>query len=297
MLDKYDFNELCTLEESRLLLRIIKNVPKHINALHSNKARNDCERSLDILHKIMYEYTCSQNEIIVNEAFLLSKYVELWQEIISFWNQCKINHFEGAWVSLQDAIDKVNLLDKHLNNPSQLKLPEIIQYLKNFEPVFPYKVFLSPHYTVKRKRCNICDKEVTDSSCIHIPGRLYYGKVARAIIDIEQLIEMSCVLHPEDKRCVIKTIGEKPLNFDNIRELTSRMDKPLRLFELSGEYTVHEVNAEYPDILCPCGSGMILKDCCLSTGFTREFHFNHIEMTDTMMDYSIDLYYIHRVNL
>ena len=138
-------------------------------------------------------------------------------------------------MQLQDAKDHADYLMKHLTDPEQMKIPWILHLLENYEILFPYRIFASPHYTVNEMQCSICGLETKDPKCVHITGHMYRGKIATTINKIEKIIEISLVENPADKRLIIK-INNEDYNYEGIREAIKYIKHPLVDFDIFGTY-------------------------------------------------------------
>ena len=116
-----------------------------------------------------------------------------------------------------------------------MKMPQVMRLLGNYEILFPYRVFVSPHYTVGEMRCSICGLETKDPGCPHITGHLYKGRIAKKNIKYKKIIEISLVKNPANKKCIVNITNED-YNYRGISEAIKRIKHPLMDFDVYGIY-------------------------------------------------------------
>ena len=58
---------------------------------------------------------------------------------------------------------------------------------------------MSPEIMIEKEYCRICKDDAR--ACLHIPGRLYDGKMCSTIPQHPQILSVSMVTIPQDPRC------------------------------------------------------------------------------------------------
>lgn len=222
----------------------------------------------DLQKKIKVAFK-KKDELLVNSLFIFQYYFSFMQDISNFFICLKTSEFEHSWSKLQDAQSKLNDLYRLLDNINFLHLDELDSYLDDIEALFPYTVFNSIEAVAKEKTCSICSNNIMSDKCSHIPGELYWGKIAFVEVKIDKFLGMSLVENPANKRCVIKINHDKnsPSNgpFGMIFSF-SQNAIPFYKFEILYRKRIMKRNEFMKlnrDQLCPCGSGKKLKDCCI----------------------------------
>ena len=188
--------------------------------------------------------------------------------------------YKLSWDALQDCFDAIKCVGRYLEINARKELPNLYELLEGYEGLYPYNVFGSSEYIISKSHCSICGKSMQSLDCPHIKGNLYYGSIAREIVDeIQELQAMCLVSHPEDKRCVIEVADD---NRSEV-EKSSRLDQFLSLglphlqkfsikaiTELRERKDMVKVGRNQP---CPCGSGMKFKKCCGKKLFYRHTRY------------------------
>ncbi|MBE6523059.1 MAG: hypothetical protein E7Z62_08085 [Thermoplasmata archaeon] len=116
-------------------------------------------------------------------------------------------------------------------------MKEFMTHLKMWELMYPYKVFASPKYIVHKKECSICGRDWRDAKCMHIPGRIYGGELMNYKVKENEMLEISVVENPEDKKLLIKPeTGYEPGFFRDLDAIQRYNNKPLQKLEVYGEF-------------------------------------------------------------
>ena len=108
------------------------------------------------------------------------------------------NYLIGAETSTVNAIRAHPIAAHWEKNSSRLNDIEKL--------LFPPITFLSPGMIIKHSECSICGKEYGD--CNHIRGRAYMGRFCSRILKDVEVIEVSYVNEPANKRCRVIAIAD-----------------------------------------------------------------------------------------
>ena len=81
-----------------------------------------------------------------------------------------------------------------------------------------------------RRRCSICGADRTEHPCVHVPGRVYQGKLCCTVLDkIQDAYEWSFVAVPAQVQAgVTKHFGKKEEDSMEQKELMQEVEKMLR---------------------------------------------------------------------
>ncbi len=108
---------------------------------------------------------------------------------------------ESAWNHLVDAQDAATAALHAHPNASTLNLENYCTKLDAIEVLlFPPQAFMSTGYIVRRAECSICGQQY-DGGCPHVKGRAYMGQFCAIICKDVEVLEISLVDRPADKRC------------------------------------------------------------------------------------------------
>jgi hypothetical protein len=218
---------------------------------------------------------CAAPDEVLNDIFVLERYVHLFWEYGALWKQISSSQFSESWTTLQNAFDQIRIIKRF----SGINVSAIEDQLYALETLYPYKIFISMGAVVKRFECSICGEDIDSFQCTHRRGELYRGQMAIAIArDIERLDHLAMVEQPVDKRCVISYNNDGP-QFDVMRYLSNLLlTRALRVSCFIGatwgkRQIVNETHRELGrNEYCYCGSGKKYKKCCIGKAIIEQDH-------------------------
>jgi len=146
-----------------------------------------------------------KDENMANQQLAFEHILKALQSELTMWVNLKENKMAMAWDNLVDAQSYIRTaIQAHeLANSSE----DYAQRLLNIEKlVFPPQTFNSPGYLVKQAKCSICDKDY--KNCNHIIGRPYMGEICCRIVEEAELLEISVVDVPADKKARMEKISD-----------------------------------------------------------------------------------------
>jgi len=209
-----------------------------------------------------------------NHAWFLRTVAEARGRFVKCFNLILQNECYKAWCEFE----KVEIaLPWLIRNPfldtRAFEVEKLIALVRQWQSLFPYKVFFSPGYIHKHKECTICLTAITPwTSCEHERGRVYGGRECLHRATITQILEISLVLDPVQKYSVGfvgKDANGKSVDhhdYSIVRFLADRLPNPF------DGWRIHWTEAYHPHTLfplatpegpCPCESGRSYKSCCL----------------------------------
>ena len=132
------------------------------------------------------------------------------------FEKMKAGKFEDAWNALDGTDIEASFLELHFEKyfgcPVGLKfyLGPILNAVKQFQKLFPYKFFLSRESIVKEEECSICGKRISlRHGCSHRIGQLYMGEMCFHKVTDMEFLGVSIVTDPFDKYTVIHVEGQE----------------------------------------------------------------------------------------
>lgn len=76
----------------------------------------------------------------------------------------------------------------------RLDVPDILDLLRSYETLYPYKVFASSEYVITWSHCSLCGKSMQCLGYSYLKGNLYWGKPAMEVIG--EIKEIQSVFRP-----------------------------------------------------------------------------------------------------
>lgn len=238
---------------------------------------------LEILSKMKKQAVANGDEYTANYLWCLQQIYKIQNFYLTAFEEMKIGKFENAWNLLDRTDIEISFLDPHFEKyfgcPIGVKfyIVSIQNSIKQFQKLFPYRLFTSREDIVKEEICSICGKKVSlRHGCNHRIGQLYMGEMCcHEITDIE-FLAMAIVTDPFDKYAIIKVDGQE-YNYDLLEQLMKILTNPFTLLNVD---ELKVMSPKYKNIgrndLCPCGSGKKYKKCCLGTEkiYTKHYRIN-----------------------
>lgn len=209
-------------------------------------------------------------DVFYNDMYIYSTFCKFLVSYANFWDNLLKGEYPETWDHLQDAIDHLRTLNvfSFINKTNVFYFFE--KQLQAIEILYPYKIFASMEVIVDKIECSICGKNMNSFECSHIKGELYRGKLAYGIVrEIKEYLGTSLVENPANKRCVMRSINDKPIPFPCVEYLAKIIEKkqynPLMISNVvqtpRKEVVIDEKIPRNSQ--CPCGSGKKYKKCCL----------------------------------
>lgn len=224
--------------------------------------------------KLIEKYRAAGQDDYANQAWFLSKVSEVREQYIEAWNKIGKKDFYDAWCILEQVeIGCSRILNNPFYPPEKFEIDTLAKLVNSWQSIYPYRVFFSPEFVIKKKKCSICEQHVSPwSICGHDPKKVYAGKECFRIIEDCEFLSISVVDKPVQKYSVGFLSGEDGKQIDqyNYSAVTFVYDRLVAPFdgwkaEWTHAYHPHEL---FEDVLlndkCPCESGRQYSDCCRS---------------------------------
>ncbi|MBP9598462.1 MAG: SEC-C domain-containing protein, partial [Desulfobacter sp.] len=255
--------------------------------LLNKKSFEDClEKARQLELKIIDKHNnIQQNEDVINDFFVLSRFIDFLSAYMNLWKKLLNHEFSSSWNSLQDSLDLLRLIKKF----SSINIGFFEDQLLELEKTYPYNIFLSIGATVEKFECSLCGEDIDSADCPHMKGELYGGKMAQGIAkNIVEANHVSFVSIPKDKRCVVKyeDTGEQ---FKLVRYLSDLINNDrFNIFDF-GELQFSKKLKLNPDYVkvgrnepCFCGSEKKFKRCCISKEYIEGDHVDIVATPKTI---------------
>lgn len=225
------------------------------------------------LQKIKEEYVEADKQVEAKQIWIYQTIIEIHKLYLNAFNLLKNKKYYEGWCQLERIEITISSLKRHFQyDKKEYRLWDIEKQVKNLQVIFPYRLFASSEILKKKKKCSVCDKEISiRNTCGHIIGEIYNGEMCHRIVTEADILGISLVQNPGNKYSVMFLKDEKTgeqadqYNYDTVDYLFDHITEPYEYWDLevSQRTTTKE---DYGDIgrndPCLCGSGKKFKKCC-----------------------------------
>ena len=178
---------------------------------------------------------------------------------------CLLERCENSLIALRGQFD----VDR---GGDEYRLRFIESRVKQFQSLFPYRLFLSPEFQIRGQLCSACGRRVSlRRQCGHLAGEIYDGELCTRIVKDVNILAVALVQSPRQKYSVMfskdERTGEQVDQYDYsiLRYLMSALPSPFAAWSLEWTKRRHP-HSKFRDVgvndQCPCKSGKKYKQCC-----------------------------------
>ncbi len=244
---------------------------------HNRHQFKKAQELINALQEFIKELKASISEDpnLLNDIWVLNCFIQLIDAYGRTWEKITANQFVSSWDYLQSCFDLIRAIKKF----SKINVQFFEQQLLALEKLYPYNVFFSVGMVVEYFECSICGHHIDSPNCIHLPGNLYSGEMAKSIgKNIMQIDHIAMTHNPHDKRCVVK-YNDTDEAFNAVSYLATLLTS--NKFQIS-DFTgleiskVQSLKPEYKNYgrnkICLCGSNKKFKNCCITKAFIETDH-------------------------
>lgn len=218
------------------------------------------------------------------------------QDYIAAFKKIKEQYFYGAWGILEQIELAIYALEKNISaifdTYENFEIAFIKKHIHQFQQIYPYKLFSSPGFYILEQSCTICEKSISiREHCGHIVGQVYDGKLCQRSMDKVTILEISLVKNPVQKYSVAFISGHDHYNYAHLNYVIRGLREPFHGWDYEW-LTVNKPRKEYGKIgrntLCPCGSQIKYKKCCIKKSSIESKHLQinfHVEQPSELPSY------------
>jgi hypothetical protein len=220
-----------------------------------------------------------------------AKQIWIFQTIISIHkgyvkaiNLMRSKEYYPAWCQLEKVEKILPRLKKHFNySDNEFHLQFVERSIRTLQVIYPYRLFGSAEILKKKKKCSVCDAEISIRNfCGHEVGEIYDGEMCYREVTEAEILGLALVENPGNKYSVMFITNEETgeqtdhYNYEPIDYLMNHMKSAYEFWDI--EISKREIkrenfgNIELTD-LCTCGSDMIFEKCCQKKIGQRYTHF------------------------
>jgi len=246
----------------------------------------------NILAGLKKEAVLAKDEFFAKQIWCYESILSIQHTYLRAYLHMKTGSYYEAWCLLERIEINIETLEKHyvFSDSDEFKIEFIDKHIRQFQTLFPYKLFVSPGMIAKSKSCSICGASVSiRDSCGHRLGEIYGGELCCRLVNEAIPIEISFVTEPVQKQSVVflgnsegRSIAENDhYNYGVVEYVIRGLQSPFDAWETKLTKTRHP-HTNFSDkgrnSPCPCDSGKKYKQCCLKESGVlmphREFHFS-----------------------
>jgi hypothetical protein len=257
---------------------LIRKLLFSLNSLNFNESNKALEK-LKAKLVVAKEKQSADSERVLNELYVIDRLVDMLATYSEVWSKILKMEFSSSWHSLQDALDLLRLIKRLSDCRQRHNIDYFENQLLELEKLYPYNIFFSVGAIAEKFKCSICGKDINSFDCPHVKGELYQGQMAYAIAqNITELNHVSMVIHPRDKRCVVKYDNNGD-QFKAVRFLSDLIRSHKMQLLHFGKLEFSKKTIKNPDFRkmsrnepCYCGSGKKFKNCCITQEFIETDH-------------------------
>lgn len=258
-------------------------IKQYLRNAPSNWGTRDSAGMKEFLKQAKEQAVVRQDQALAKDLWCLERILETQDEYIAAFLKMKEEQFYQSWCCLEKSEQAAMFLAPHFDDErGQFHLPYIKKHVRQFQSLFPYALFLSPEF-VHKEKCSICGQLITPrNACNHTVGDIYDGEMcSREMVDV-QFCGAALVKHPVQKYSVPffsdPKSGTNKDHYDYwlVRNLAYCLQSPFHSWDVA-ETRIRHPHTYFKDVgrndLCPCGSGLKYKKCCLPESGVLRPHF------------------------
>ncbi|MBS3827429.1 SecC motif-containing protein [Proteus mirabilis] len=205
-----------------------------------------------------------------NELFLIKIIIESHMMYCNAFSLLTKKEYYEAWCILEQI--EINLINikyniESLNTRHDYGLAFLNHMVRNWQNLYPYKVFGSSREIIHEIQCSICHTPRSFfDDCMHEKGKLYNGQLCYDNVTKFEIISYDIVSTPVNKFSVFFSESGDNNNYELLDLVLNYIKSTHQIFSvrLSNRFHDYHNGILSPDIPCPCNRSIkMYKDCCL----------------------------------
>lgn len=272
-----------SLKEVSSIKNLLNRKKHKLENLDFDEAFEEYSQAKIFFDKVKQIALDTRNEKLVNATFIAQLYFHIFSNIAIYFSLLQSKSYKQSWNKLQDCLDDIYGVGQFVERNKRLELPFLNKLLREYEKLYPYRMFASSEYIITKSECSICGKAMNSLSCPHIKGNLYWGEIAyENILEIKEINAVALVSNPEDKRCVMELADDNRSEIEKYAMLDKFLAQKIyffQLFEVKDNKIFkrdENIKKQGANELCMCGSGKKFKKCCKSKMYYEHHHLQVI---------------------
>lgn len=159
---------------------------------------DDLDDLKDQLAAVKKKHVDANDEAQAKQIWIFETILDIHQTFRNAFELIKSKSYYEGWCQLERVEIAISSLKRHfIFDKSQYALWHIEKSVKNLQVIFPYKMFASSELLKKKKKCSVCDNEISiRNSCGHLVGEIYKGEMCHRIVTQCEVLGISLVENP-----------------------------------------------------------------------------------------------------
>lgn len=177
------------------------------------------------LHEFKKQFVEKGDERNANICWVIESVVKAHQDYLSMHQMLLNGKYQEAW-------DKAEQVEIQIKSTLRVctSVKSALELLANnvfqLQSLYPYKLFASTEFVIKKRTCSICGKvRSIRNHCGHYAGYLYNGEMCYDIVEQFSIDGLAIVTNPEHKYSVLLPEDSKP-DYRPIEELMKYWKNP-----------------------------------------------------------------------
>ncbi|CAM3660457.1 SEC-C domain-containing protein [Litorimonas haliclonae] len=218
-----------------------------------------------------------------NAAWYVTKLCKARRLFLKCWQNIGAGEYKQSWDDFE-TIEHIclSLLKNDFYPQIKKGVEQFLRQVHVWQKLYPYKVFTSPEFHIKKRECTIC-KSVRSpwTDCGHKTGHVYMGEMCSDLVTDVAIVGLSLVTDPVQKYSVMEPYSHTLSNSDQEKRFKAvnftynLLPSPFTPFDIK-ETTKLTPHSDFPNIaeidVCPCESGRAYGKCCQNNDGVRQPH-------------------------
>jgi hypothetical protein len=282
----------------------INEIQNYLSNIAKNCSREDLRKDGEIeqqLAAMKIQSVAVGDQLSAKSIWCLEVILRIQSSYILAFENLKQNNFYEAWCIFERIETNLHFLRRHFSAQNDVyKLDFIEKHIKQYQSLFPYKIFFSPGILILEAECSICGQRTSIRNPCHFLGEIYNGEMCSRIITNAKLLEGSVVMNPVQKYSVIFPIdsdtGERVdhYNYSIVKFVIDALESPFDEWDTK-ETQKRQPHSRFKNIgrngKCPCDSGEKYKNCCLKKSGVLRPHLELMLSVAPSRDLSDTVYF------
>lgn len=143
------------------------------------------------------------DEELANKLWSYEILIDVHRLFLKMFNELQLNRYYEAWCTAEQVDIHIKLLRKN-GMEAYGYVRDIEMYLPELQSRYPYKLFMSTVFEIKKEICTICGQPVSvRNPCGHKVGMVYNGRLCQHEVQQFNLLGADVVQNPEHKYAVL----------------------------------------------------------------------------------------------
>ena len=234
------------------------------------------------------QYAITQSDqALAKELWCFERILAIQDNYTSAFDHLKSKDHYDVWCEFERTEIELHFLSKHFKEENGEYHTDFIEkHIKQYQSLFPYRIFGSSEELHIEKVCSICNTIISiRNSCGHELGEIYDGEMCGHEITKAKLLGMAVVEDPGHRYSVLFPIdsatGEKRdhYNYSILNFLVERLLSPFHGWEFKLTKQRHP-HSRYKHVgrnaPCPCESSKKYRKCCGRQSGVLRPHYDFI---------------------